>query len=185
MYDCKSVLFVEAYNEGRLNEVKKGEIEFSNYFNWFKKRVDAPDDFSSEDYIAINHKGYIKNDKAIKLIEGLHSKGIQTALCSNNYKENIDILNRNFNLDKYFDHQIYSYDVGVMKPDPKIFHALVDACGVEAGEIVYAGEIWLEGPCKDIKASVQNRWERDKRIVAVDFPGIPLDEVNIRLFEHP
>jgi hypothetical protein len=55
---------------------------------------------------------------------------------------------------------------------------------LSAGEVVYAGEIWLEGCELPIGYKVINSWERDKTVVAAEFPDLPLHLVQMRPFEY-
>jgi hypothetical protein len=74
------------------------------------------------------------------------------------------------------------YDFWLYSPttrDPSIGKRVVR---LNAGEIVYGGEIWVEG-CSNAKVSIRNQWKRDKPIVESRFPLLPLDQVQERLFE--
>ena len=53
---------------------------------------------------------------------------------------------------------------------------------LDAGEIVYAGEIWLENCRYDVSASIRDSWDRDRPLIEAKFPLLPLDQVQIRLF---
>ena len=53
---------------------------------------------------------------------------------------------------------------------------------IEAGEVVYGGEIWLD-KCIEPKVSIRNRWERDEAVVESQFPLLPVHEVQVRLFK--
>jgi HAD superfamily hydrolase (TIGR01509 family) len=49
-------------------------------------------------------------------------------------------LNKKFDFLKDFDVQVFSYDVGVTKPDKKIFESLVKKSKVDANQIVYSDD---------------------------------------------
>jgi putative hydrolase of the HAD superfamily len=46
---------------------------------------------------------------------------------------------RHFGLDAYFDDYIFSTDVGLRKPHPKIFKIALSNLGVDAAEAMYVG----------------------------------------------
>ncbi|MBD3329344.1 HAD-IA family hydrolase [Candidatus Dojkabacteria bacterium] len=127
----KEVLFVRAAEEGGYNKLKKGEIEPVKYWSWLWKTLGVEGEFSKDAYLHQLHKGYKINKRACDLINNLRSRGIKTAVCSNNYKDNIDFLAKKFNLGSYFDVIVFSYEVGAMKPDKRIFSELVKRCGVK------------------------------------------------------
>ncbi|MBN2100603.1 HAD family phosphatase [Candidatus Dojkabacteria bacterium] len=138
--ELKDILFVKAAEEGGYNELKKGTIEPSQYWNWLFAELGTDADFTKEDYINELHKGYHINPKAIELINILRSNGIRTALCSNNYKDNIEALEKKFSLSNYFDVIAFSYEIGALKPDKKIFEELVSRAKVKPEEIVYSDD---------------------------------------------
>lgn len=54
------------------------------------------------------------------LLELLHNN-YELGIISGNIKERISFLDEKYNFRKYFDWEVYSFDVGVNKPDPKIY----------------------------------------------------------------
>lgn len=66
--------------------------------------------------------------------------GYKTCICTNNFVTRIRKLDRKFSFLADFDVQVFSYEVGVMKPDKAIFEELVVAAGVKAREIVYSDD---------------------------------------------
>ena len=81
-----------------------------------------------------NHE-YDVNYELIEIVKDLKSKGFITAIISNFGKDFIDIIEP-LDIQKYFDHIIFSYNVGYQKPDPRIFEALANKAGVLLTEIV-------------------------------------------------
>lgn len=133
----KQVLFVKAANEGGYNDLKCGKITSEQYWTWLFKELGVFGKFTKEDYLSTLLEGYKINTQGVELIKKLRNKGIKTAICSNNYKDNIDTLENNYNLSKYFDFMIFSYEVGVLKPDRKIYQALISKANVLPAEILY------------------------------------------------
>jgi len=53
---------------------------------------------------------------------------------------NSSYYEQHFNFLSDFDVQVFSYEVGFNKPDPKIFQALIDRSGVLPSELFYADD---------------------------------------------
>lgn len=136
----KDVLFRRAAIEGGYNKLKTGKINSDEYWNWLWKTLGVEGKFSKDEYISILSKYYKTNELSVKLISELRELGIKTAICSNNWSDNIEMLQNKFRLSKYFDFQIYSFQVGFLKPDKRIYQALVDKSGLKPSEIFYSDD---------------------------------------------
>ncbi len=89
----------------------------------------------------------------IKLHAGLRQCGLQTYIFSNTNDIAIEHIQRNFPFFKNFDGYVYSYQVGAMKPDPKIYGAMEKLCGRRGGEIIY-----LDDRPENITAGAARGW---------------------------
>ncbi len=136
----ENVMFVRSANEGGYNNLKLGIGYEDTYWDWFFTTLGIADRYTLKDYLADLHNCYQINQEAAELISGLHSRGIKTAICSNNYRANILGLKEKFELDKYFDVQVYSYEIGVMKPEVKIYEELIKQANVKAEEIALSDD---------------------------------------------
>src|SRR5690606_20606734 len=76
-----------------------------------------------------------------KYIEKLQSKGIKTAVCTNNFPERLENLMKRFKLHEKFDVIVASYQVGVTKPDTRIFKTLAKRLGLNPHEILMSDDI--------------------------------------------
>ncbi len=68
-------------------------------------------------------------------------------ICSNNYPTRVNALQKKFHFLDNFAAAVFSFEVDAMKPDIRIFQALIDKSGLKPEEIVYADdmEIALSG----------------------------------------
>lgn len=73
----------------------------------------------------------------IELHAGLRQRGFKTFIFSNTNNLAVEHIRRNFSFFGNFDGYIYSYEVGAMKPESKIYEALEKLAGRHGGEIVY------------------------------------------------
>ncbi|MCY0849801.1 HAD family hydrolase [Sulfuracidifex metallicus] len=77
-------------------------------------------------------------DDAIPFLEGVKSMGLTTVLVSNATPRAREIV-REYGLDKYLDNLIFSCDVGLIKPNPRIFSLAMKIGGFPA---VHVGDIY-------------------------------------------
>ena len=78
-------------------------------------------------------------DESIRLLEKLHEKGILTGLITNTFSDERDMI-RECPLYPLFDVAMISYEQGLSKPDPAIYHAMIKALGVKPEECLYVGD---------------------------------------------
>lgn len=79
-----------------------------------------------------------KNDRLFQFIKNSHDK-YKTAMLSN-ASSNIRDLYKGTDLNQYFDQLILSYQVGVIKPDRRIYQLTDDRLGVRPDECVFADD---------------------------------------------
>ncbi|HEX4350316.1 MAG TPA: HAD family phosphatase [Verrucomicrobiae bacterium] len=73
----------------------------------------------------------------IALHAELRQRGYKTYILSNTNDLAVEHVRRNFPFFKNFDGYILSYEVGGMKPEPKIYEALETMTGRRGGDLVY------------------------------------------------
>ena len=73
----------------------------------------------------------------IELHTEMRRRGVPTYIFSNTNDLAVEHVRRNFPFFKNFDGYIYSYEVGVMKPEAKIYEALEKLAGRHGAEILY------------------------------------------------
>ena len=83
----------------------------------------------------------------------LRRRGIPTYIFSNTNDLAIEHVKQNFPFFKNFDGYIYSCEVGVMKPDAKIYEAMEALCGRKGRDIVY-----LDDRAENVAAGAARGW---------------------------
>jgi glucose-1-phosphatase len=73
----------------------------------------------------------------IELHAELRRRGIPTYIFSNTNDLAVEHIRRNFPFFRDFDGYIFSYEVGAMKPEPKIYEALEKLAGRHGADILY------------------------------------------------
>jgi putative hydrolase of the HAD superfamily len=99
---------------------------------------------SAEEMTAIREEffaGDIVDRQLLEFLRSLRGK-IQTGLISNAWSDLRDYLRREKMIDA-FDHIIISAEVGVAKPDPKIFQIALEKAGVSPSEAVFVDDFYV------------------------------------------
>lgn len=94
---------------------------------------------------AMSRGGAGMRAEVVDFARGLKSAGLRSALVTNNAAEFRDYWRRSIPLDELFHCVIDSSEVGVRKPDPRIFELALEQLGVPAARAVflddYAGNV--------------------------------------------
>src|SRR4051812_5419279 len=96
---------------------------------------------SLEEFVADFADIFIPIPAMIRLHEELRQRGFQTYIFSNTNDIAVEHIQRNFPFFKNFDGYIYSYKVGAMKPDLRIYEAMEKLCGRVQGDIIYIDDL--------------------------------------------
>ena len=75
----------------------------------------------------------------LPMLSGLKARGIQIGLITNCFSEEAKLI-RESALFPYFDVPCLSWELGVRKPDPAIYHACLDKLNVPAENCLYVGD---------------------------------------------
>lgn len=90
----------------------------------------------------------------IALHAELRRRGFKTYIFSNTNDLAIEHVERNFPFFKNFDGYIYSYEVGAMKPDAKIYEAMEKMCGRRGADIIY-----LDDRSENVAGGAARGWQ--------------------------
>jgi putative hydrolase of the HAD superfamily len=120
-------------------DFKKGMIDENKYWNYVKSELKC--ELSNEEIYKALRDSYTVNDEVVSIVQQTRNMGIKTCLCSNNFETRIRELDEKFNFLQDFDVKIFSYKYGILKPDSKIFQALIDETGVEPSSIAYSDDL--------------------------------------------
>ena len=121
-----------------MREYKRGEIDGDTFWAYAIRtwNIDATKDELLDLLIA----SYTENKKTIMLIDTLRTRGVKTAVCTNNFPERIDRLDQRFGFKKRFDIFITSYEEGILKPDSHIFMRLAERLGLAPTDILMSDD---------------------------------------------
>ncbi len=80
------------------------------------------------------------NDELVDYIRTLRPK-YKVGLLSNAWDDLRQVMRERFGFDGLFDELIISAEVGLAKPDPRIFHLAVEQLGVQPAEAVFVDDV--------------------------------------------
>jgi putative hydrolase of the HAD superfamily len=126
-----AALLVGAYDsDGHpLNRLEVGEITFAELCRW------AEDEGAGRGWRLdlrpmLDHLGSVALRPAVlDRVEDLRRRGYRTAVVTNNFKEITALWRSRVDVDRLFDTVVDSCEVGVRKPDPRIYHLTLERLG--------------------------------------------------------
>ena len=90
----------------------------------------------------------------IEFHAALRRQKISAYIFSNTNDLAVEHIRRNFPFFKHFDGYIFSYEVGAMKPDAKIYEAMEKMCGKRGSEIIY-----IDDRPENVDAGAARGWQ--------------------------
>lgn len=117
---------------------KAGELSEEAYRNRAKQELWLS--CTNEEIYQKLSESYEVNEKVKALAATLKKKWYKIGICSNNFPTRIRELDNKFDFIKDFDVHIFSYEVGVLKPDARIFQILIDKSWTQPHEIIYSDD---------------------------------------------
>ncbi len=115
-----------------MQQYKKGEIDEEKFWDFFVISLNI--ESSKEELLEILQEGYEKNPLADEILRRLKKEGINSIICTNNFKERINVLDEKFDFVRDFDLAIFSYDFGMLKPF--LLEKVVEKSGLKSEEIL-------------------------------------------------
>ncbi|MBD3362574.1 HAD-IA family hydrolase [Candidatus Dojkabacteria bacterium] len=119
------------------NQCKKGEISFNEFFKpYYEKWIEYPKYNLTYEEAKQDWFKFSKLNKEIyKIAASLGTKGIKNLILTNNLKARIEYIDELYKLSDIFQ-IIGSYDLGLLKPDPKIYDKLLEKVDIKSSEVL-------------------------------------------------
>jgi epoxide hydrolase-like predicted phosphatase len=113
------------------DSVNKGDLSWPDFLHKIANETGQPIDEVTRMYASEQI-----NPEVVSYIDQLHKK-YKTALLTNAAASFINSLVTKSHLDKVFDEIIISSEIGIIKPDPRIYEYTLDKLGVSAAGAVF------------------------------------------------
>lgn len=123
---------------GPMDRFKRGKVGEDVFWREAIEYWELPTVF--DDVVRLLPLGYEVNAEVDQLVREVRARGYQTCICSNNFATRVNALEERFGFLEKFDVHVFSYEVGVLKPDKGIFEALIEAAKCRPEEIIYSDD---------------------------------------------
>lgn len=119
-------------------EYKIGKLTDDEFWTWALSEWKL--DMTTKEIVDLLIKGYETNDFVVNYVKNVKKAGYKPAICSSNFPARIDGLQERFGFLNDFEVIALSYQIGVNKPDKKLYEALIEKSGVTPDEIFYSDD---------------------------------------------
>ena len=132
------VRFYELYAETRA-EYDSGAMDYRQHWQVFCEAADVTLDSEQVDRLAaLEIQMWMRlNPEMLALVREINSIGLQTAILSNMPNDLLDALRNSFDWLNEVEVQIWSCELGVVKPSAAIYHACLDALQCEPSRALF------------------------------------------------
>jgi FMN phosphatase YigB (HAD superfamily) len=118
-----------------LVEYESGRLTREQFYTAIKDAIGFGSDL--EEFGGFFADIFVEMPGTIALHAELRNRGFKTYIFSNTNDLAIEHVRRNFPFFKNFDDYIFSYEVGAMKPEAKIYEAMEKMCGRRGADLIY------------------------------------------------
>jgi len=144
------------YQDG---EIDRHQLHFSRFHDSMVK-MDLPTDDSREigvSYMEKYREFWDWVDQAEETF-GLLSKHYNVGIITNGFKETQLKKFEKLSMDRYTNQMVISEELGVLKPDPKVFDHATKLAGVPREEILYVGDSYSSDIVGGLNAGWKTAW---------------------------
>lgn len=117
------------FRNGKINSSK-----FWKFVNFVFEKEKA--EIDKDDLKSIWYNSFMPQKGIFKLLQNLHNN-YELGIISGNIKERVKFLDGKYHFRKYFDWEIYSFDVGINKPNLKIYKEALQKINVKERNCLY------------------------------------------------
>lgn len=116
-----------------------GMINTEQLYRTFLKN--SPKSFMLNDFIHSVSNIFTPNNELLPVVEHLKKKGIRLIILSNTCECHYQYVSSHYPILQLFDHKILSYEVGVWKPDARIFEKALARSRCKPEECFYTDDV--------------------------------------------
>jgi epoxide hydrolase-like predicted phosphatase len=120
-------------------QAQRGEISVAEHWENLRQKLNC----STQDIRALIDEFFARDelDQAlIDYIRELHQT-YKTALLSNAWDDMRKVIADRWHFDDVFDTMVISSEVGIVKPDPRIFHLTLEKLGVQPNQAIFVDDM--------------------------------------------
>jgi epoxide hydrolase-like predicted phosphatase len=117
---------------------KRGEMKEEQFWDYARKALEL--DMDNEAIFELLRNSYEVDKYLVESVRKAYGLGYKTCICSNNFVTRVRELDKQFKFLRHFDVAVFSYEVGYLKPDKRIFEELVYRLKLNPQQVVYADD---------------------------------------------
>ncbi|MFH0860092.1 MAG: HAD family phosphatase [Candidatus Altiarchaeota archaeon] len=117
------------------NSYRRGELNFDEF--WEKAKSAWNCDADPDELARIWDGCFVINDSVSDIIGRLNREGYELLYLSNNRVGTVSFLEGRYDFLRMFKDGVFSFDVGFIKPDPRIYRALLEKTSSRPEECVF------------------------------------------------
>jgi putative hydrolase of the HAD superfamily len=118
---------------------ESGKISSENIYQIFLK--ESPKPFTPQEFFFAASNIFQPNDSIFPLLKTLKKKDLRLVLLSNTSPAHYDFLTPRLPILNLFDAKVLSFEVGALKPHPRIYSAALEAAQCSPQECFYTDDI--------------------------------------------
>jgi epoxide hydrolase-like predicted phosphatase len=126
------------YSSQMMLDFKKGIISENEYWDYARRELKV--EYTNQEIFKMLTDSYEVNPEVLEVVRKARRGGYQTCICSNNFVTRIRELNKKLKFLKDFDITVFSFQIGYLKPERKIFETLIKESKVKPEEILYSDD---------------------------------------------
>jgi putative hydrolase of the HAD superfamily len=151
-----------------------GRLSSSDFVRSFLHRLGSEFRFDPASVLELPLRSWTEPDpEMIELAEKVH-KRFKTALLSNNIREVVERIRAKLDLSHLFDVVVFSNEVGLRKPDPRIYTLCLERLHVRARDAVFIDN--HENLCKGAEAvGIKSLLFTDRAKLLEDFSALGIE----------
>lgn len=134
----KQLIGISNFDDNLMTKFKTGELSEDQFWNFVRSSLGVT--LNNDQIFRLLADSYQVNQNVVDTVKKVRELGIKTCICTNNFPTRINALDQKFHFLSDFDVKVFSFQVGVVKPDPKIFQTLITQSSYLPSEIFYADD---------------------------------------------
>ena len=140
--DFLNRIIVDSGAQGAWARLERGELTLEDFFDAFDTEISgAGADISSRDLMAAVNDGAAVRPPMLDAVRRLRDAGFKVAALTNNWLLDQDTTPAMEAFKTMFDVFVESSRVGLAKPDPAIYHLVLDELGIRPEQAVFLDDI--------------------------------------------
>lgn len=163
------------WDENWIRRYERGEISTSQFHNYLCETADLSMDLSAfcRTWSSVFLPDLIVSEELLRVLK----RNYPLIIVSNTNEAHIDFVRSNYRVLDYFDHHIFSYEVGSLKPDRKIFEEAIKTAGYPAAALFFTDDRAENISAASLLGMTAHQFRTESQLVnALHEAGVEVDD---------